>query len=168
MADLTTLHDSIARTLWLSAYADAIEEARERVRQSDDDASHGLADALESLPSASGGEDWDDAVPPGFPPVCGELADKIMATMAERLPAAPLGSRWVAVHTAADRWMAETGRDEEHLGHCIALQALGHGVGIHDDAPHGVRFDALGAAIPHVECYAEVTDNGTVAITYAS
>lgn len=141
-----TIRDAIARSLWLSAYADAIDNA--------------IGNGEESARDfrAGPGEDWNNVVPIGFPKEARDKADAILATMRGKLADnfAPCVSTW----------RNETGRDDDRLGHCIALQSLGHGVGIGDDLPaaetidamHRMYLRALDAAIPHVDFCAFYSD----------
>lgn len=101
------IRESIARTLFLMAYADAAEEPGRR------------------LPRARSGEDWND-VAPRTPASAFACADKLLARIAEKRPS-------IAVDCA--RWCASTGLDENRFGHCVAMMALGAGVGLFDDLP---------------------------------
>lgn len=105
--------EHIARTLWISAYADGIE-------------SGAIID--EWVDSGFSGE-WNDAAP-DTPP---EALRKAMAL------AATIGA--YALERMEVDWIDATGLDSERFGHCLALQALGHGVGLIDDVPLSSGYD---------------------------
>lgn len=110
--------EPMARTLWLCAYADAVEN-----------------NEIEG-PSPGYGEDWDDYAP-STPDEAWTKAGEILA-----LFNAP---------TIADRWMEDTGQDVDRSGHCLAMQVLGHGVGLGDDYPSTVEQPKV--LIPSAEFY---------------
>ena len=104
------IRNPFARTLFLCAYADGVE-------------------ALQIQGEAPGaGEDWDDYAPE-TPESVGEQADEILA----RFPYGECG-----LENAAKAWVEATGQDVNRFGHCLALEILGHGVGLSDDLPAGV------------------------------
>ena len=135
-----TVRESCARSLWVSAFADALDRAR--------DDGHDVDDLR-----AGAGDDWHDVVPDGFPDSAGALADTILRRCEEKAQDfATLCALWVAV----------SGTDSERLGHVLAMVALGHGVGFDDDVrPSDVsarereELRRLRAAVPSVEFFAE-------------
>lgn len=155
-AEVSELRDAMARTLWVSIYADAADQWHEDARES---SRCGEDVFLEAGPDRAGsGEDWDDFAPtngPDFPePSYGapravvRAADSFLARLGDRLKrdadrlrtAADAVDPAVTLPTAADcleravrEWCGLTGRDAERMGHCLALQAQGHGVGLDDD-----------------------------------
>jgi len=107
------IRESVARTLWVSHYADAVED--------------GEYDG----PRAGPGEDWFDVAPDA-------PSERLANGLAMSLI---VGAHANANHTAAHylRWTEYTTGDgtPERYGHCLAMQAMGHGVGLWDDWPYG-------------------------------
>ena len=157
-AEVSELRDAMARTLWVSIYADAADQWHEDARES---SRCGEDVFLEAGPDRAGsGEDWDDFAPtngPDFPePSYGapravvRAADSFLARLGDRLkrdavaamsardatdPAVSLPTSEDCILRAVREWCGLTGRDAERMGHCLALQAQGHGVGLSDDVP---------------------------------
>lgn len=157
-AEVSELRDAPARTLWISIYADAAEQwrddARDDARRRGDD-----VDPDDGPPRAGSGEDWDDIVPvngpdfpepsyAGAPREVVRAADSFLARLGEHLkrdadrlrtaadavdPAVTLPTATDCLERAVREWCGLTGRDAERMGHCLALQAQGHGVGLSDD-----------------------------------
>ena len=109
---------SMARTLFVTAYADAVDE--------------GEIDG----PSAGGGEDWMDVAPEASP----ETAEHALK-LAERMLAEFLKLNGGTLESLCEEWCSPesqtyaNGRehDADLFGHYIAMQSLGHGVGLNDD-----------------------------------
>jgi len=102
---LEEIGEAIARTFWLCAYADGIENG-----------------AIIG-PDVGPQEDWDDVAPP----TPDDARRKARALIEEMGP--------MTVEVAAHQWMAASGLGRERFGSCLAFQALGHGVGLFDDIP---------------------------------
>lgn len=100
--------DSVVSSLWLSAYADAIERVR------------GRSPKALSLHPGQGG-DWADCAIPKAPKRYGEIAYRVLL---------PIGQQLLEGYKA---WHRLTREDSERFGHVLAMQMLGHGVGILDD-----------------------------------
>ncbi len=130
--DVDDILEGASRALFLSAYANAAEEEGS------------------DLPAAGPGEDWDD-VAPDTPEAAKDSARSLLNRVGElhwERSAEP-GQRTadnadsILQRPCAD-WIragGDGGRSwtaEEHFGHCLAMQALGYGVGLIDD----VRPDA--------------------------
>jgi hypothetical protein len=107
--------EACARTLTLCAVADAVDNG----------------EASSELDPGPGG-DWDDSVPAGFPHEALWKAQEIVADLEERN-----GS---SLDWLVSDWTEASGLDGERFGHCLALQALGHGVGLDDDVPASAGY----------------------------
>ncbi len=113
--DVNDILEGAARALFLSAYA--------------------LASVDSDLPAAGPGEDWDD-VAPDTPQTARDSAQRLLDGTAGYNIAYSrddlirrLCVEWIqAGGDGGRRWTAE-----ERFGHCLAMQALGHGVGLIDD-----------------------------------
>ncbi len=116
---LVQLTNAVARTLWLCAYADGIDN-----------------DEI-SGPAPGGGEDWDDFAPT-TPPEAEAKARALLACIGH-----------ARVRALAARWTADTSCSLDRFGHCVALQALGHGVGLQDDYPAGKHAPRI--QLPNIE-----------------
>lgn len=129
---MTTIHEiaePMARTLWLCAYADGIEN-----------------EEIEG-PAPGAQEDWDDYAPP-TPPEALTKALEVLQGIKDP----------VAI---AERWMQDTGQDVERFGHCLALQVLGHGVGLGDDYPTATKQPKVD--LPYAEFYLHDVDLSQIA-----
>lgn len=111
---MSTTIEHIARTLWLCAYADGIEETE--------------GDKITG-PRPGAGEDWDDYAP-DTPAEALHKATELAATIGGE-----------QLETMEIDWIEATGLDAERFGHCVALQSLGHGVGLSDDVPYGTDYE---------------------------
>lgn len=103
----------IADSLWLCAFADAVE--------------------WELI--------WSDDVNPGFN---GEWSDVVPAAPQEAIDAAAGLVAQIGGEKLAEmetRWRRLTGLSSERFGHCVALQSLGHGVGLSDDIPISMGYE---------------------------
>lgn len=111
MIERDEIAEAIARTLWLCAYSDAVDSG------------------TVTGPDARGGMDWDDVTPDGFPPEALKVAERIIHRV-------ELATR-EGITVTAEAWHRNTyaGVDIDRFGHCLALQAVGHGVGLEDDIP---------------------------------
>lgn len=131
---------AVARTLALSAIADAWE---------DEDGASDWA-WPEDFQGAGPGEDWDDIVPEGAPEEAVAKAREIVRDFEARngRDVVSIGEDW---DTAANMDCGYPEDDDpaqfewsdegpERFGHCLALQALGAGVGLSDDIRHGVEY----------------------------
>lgn len=110
---------SMARTLWVMAYADTVEEQEHKWS--------------EEPPSAGGGEDWMD-VAPDTPDVAFDHALMLLGHFesANRL-------NWPIVVTAAFEPESLDVNDSEALdsfGHYLVMSCLGHGVSWEDNHPN--------------------------------
>lgn len=119
---------SMARTLYVCAYADAIEEG-----------------SIEG-PRPGPGEDWFDFAPTlhDSESDAEELAEKMLAQFlrmnAPHLePAAALDELFAEWCTPESQTYATRPHDADHFGHAIAMQSLGQGVGLNDDTGQGCR-----------------------------
>jgi hypothetical protein len=125
--------EGVARTLTLCACADAIEEPSRFDFEPD-------ADDLEQFNPGSGG-DWDDSIPDGFPPEAFEKAQMIVLgfEVLNGRPAEDIGAEWDTLcdQEAEFEWSEE---GPERFGHCLAMEYLGHGVGLCDDIPAGAKW----------------------------
>lgn len=183
---LAQVRDAVARTLFLDAWASAVEggecpacgvrDAEEGERESDDVPGYveGLRDAFRrgdpcpecgrEVPRAGAGDDWADVLADlATPPEAFPLADRIVAS---------LGEGEEAQRAAVDAWdtavrdgdpLAEFEVDDstaERFGHCAALQALGHGVGLGDDVRPGVAYTR--PRVASVEFHAFDFDGGAL------
>jgi len=133
---------AVARTLTLDAVASAWEENQQLEEGSD------LATIFpEDWEGAGSGEDWDDVVREGAPLEAVDKAREIVRDFETRngRDVVDLGEEWdTAAHddgngfNAAEYEWSDDG--PERFGHCLALQSLGHGVGLDDDIPHGATY----------------------------
>ncbi len=104
---------AIARTLFLSAYADGVESGEI------------IGDR------ASGGEDWDDVAPSDVDPAATAHAADLVAEF-ERVSGRTIeqaGEEWERCGGGSTRRYSSADR----FGHCFALESMGHGVGLRDD-----------------------------------
>lgn len=109
--------DSVVSSLWLSAYADAIERVRDR------------SPKAQSMHPGPGGDWADCAIPP---------APRRYIIVAHRF-LWPIRQQLLEGYNA---WHRLTGEDSARFAHVLAMQMLGHGVGIVDD----VRTSAVSTA----------------------
>lgn len=68
------------------------------------------------------------------PPQAFAWADSVLADFERR--------NGVDLETLFLNWSEVTGREEDRFGHCLALQYLGHGVGLGDDIPTRSAYTA--------------------------
>lgn len=136
---------AVARTLTLDAIASAWEENQQLEEGSD------LATIFpESFEGAGTGEDWDDIVPEGAPAEAVAKAREIVRDFEARngRDVVSIGEDW---DTAANMDCGYPEDDDpaqfewsddgpQRFGHCLALQSLGHGIGLDDDIRHGVEY----------------------------
>jgi hypothetical protein len=140
-----TIRTAVARAAFVSAYADAIDSreclACEAMEDGADLTTWEGRIILPSLwdrdtcrncnrrfPRARSGEDWMDATAElKTPPQAWDWADAVLADFVRR--------NGVDLETLCLGWMDATGEDEDRFGHCLAMQYLGHGVGLGDDIP---------------------------------
>lgn len=130
----------IARTLFVCAYADGIE-----------------AGALDG-PRAGPGEDWNNVAPrlgevdsPEYLKAreIADLFDHAARTNLRRYLVTGVPAGITPLELAAMVYAERTGTDR--FAHCLAMKALGTGVGLEDDLPPGVRLpDWIGASVPSV------------------
>lgn len=131
---------AVARTLTLDAIATAWEDREE--------SEEGIFP--ESFEGAGPGEDWDDIVPEGAPEKAVAKAREIVRDFEARngRDVVSIGEDW---DTAANMDCGYPEDDDpaqfewsddgpQRFGHCLALQSLGHGVGLSDDIRHGVEY----------------------------
>ena len=115
----------MARTLFVSTFADACD---------DSEAFPGFdARGQEAGP----GEDWFDTVTDPTPPQAEEKAREIAADFEAR-------NDW-PLEVAGEQWASTPGQcyrmaDDEAFGFRLAMQALGHGVGLWDDVAEREGF----------------------------
>lgn len=95
---------AMGRTAFLVQYADGVED--------------GTVDG--DSPGAGG--DWDD-VAGDTPPAFEDAAEQYLAALPDSID----------VGLIAALWLDDTGLELDRFGHCLAMQALGHGVGLNDD-----------------------------------
>ena len=128
--------ESIARTLFVTAYADACEDTDEGGCQPD------------MTQAAGAGEDWFDTVTDETPGEAREtardIADDFEARNGRKLEAA--GAQWTRLEFHYNRGP----HDLESFGHYLAMTCLGHGVGLWDDYK-GDTLDGFECA--HAEFY---------------
>lgn len=126
----------VRETLWIATWADFVEEPEN--------------EHLE-LPRAGGGQDWADFTPE--PP---DEVFKLSRKYLSRVVREGRGSHLVAILRLATRELLARqelngGRLDgyllQQLGHDLALEALGHGIGVADDFKEEV-FDPV---VPHLE-----------------
>lgn len=119
--------ESIARTLFVCAMADAIENPESELYGSPQGASHG--------------QDWFDTVTDETPASADVAAEKIVADF-------ETVNGWT-VETAAIAWLALAKpyavrtHNADSFGHYLAMEYLGHGVGLWDDTPIGVSAETV-------------------------
>lgn len=150
-----TVLSSMARTLFVTAYADACDEY-----DSEDSANerrHGSGySPWTDAPRAGAGENWMDVAPDAseFDADAAiearKLAERMLAECL-RLNApgdlATLVWEWCAPES--QRYNDGRAHDAELFGHYLTMQSLGHGVGLNDDTAPGCRcwetglFDGL-------------------------
>lgn len=133
----------MARALWVTAYADAVED--------DPD--------LEEMgyPAAGPGEDWVDVAP--MTPPSAESAAFRLSEMIER--ANGVGIDDLFGEAAIADGVTVDDLDAEEFGHYLAMQALGHGVSWFDD------HATFGIEIPHFEAHVEQEDDGRLELFYS-
>lgn len=105
---LHNLAGYVAASLFLHAFADACDRARE--------------DGCDDVPHPGPGGDWADIVPSVFPQRFHGVAASAIGRVA--LPTLSAGF---------DAWRRLTDCDAERFGHVVACRLLGHGVGLFDD-----------------------------------
>lgn len=120
----TEILNSMARTLYVTAYADAIDNG-----------------AIEG-PAAGSGEDWMDVAPDAPAEIHTEahaLAEKILAEFLELNGGTleTLLTEWCTPES--QRYNRGRAHDTDLFGHYIAMQSLGHGVGLNDDTSPDCR-----------------------------
>lgn len=139
--EIETLAEYVADSLWLCAVADAVERA----------ADDGDPGARDFRPGAGG--DWKDT---DYRPVPGSFL-AVARRVLSGLPAGILSAGGTA-------WRDLSGCDSERFGHVVAMEILGHGVGLSDDIPPDngqdpERFGAvrrLSDALPCLDSSAEL------------
>lgn len=141
---------AIERTAILCAYADGCESGEcprcEAVDESADVSKEGRTvvrdlwrngDTCRNCGAvfamAGGGEDWDDMVPD-------DHSDPKAKAWAERVAVDFVKRNGVDLETMANNWTEASGEDVDRFGHCVAMEYLGHGVGLGDDVPHGTEY----------------------------
>lgn len=139
--EIETLAAHVADSLWLSTVADAVERA----------ADDGDPGARDFMPGAGG--DWKDT---DYRPVPGSFLAAAVRILSG-LPAGILANGYRA-------WRDLSRCDDERFGHVVAMEILGHGVGLSDDLPTysrdlpGTQFGdvrRLSDALPCLDCSAE-------------
>lgn len=132
MYDRETILDSMARTIFVCAYADHCDEC-DLGEDCEICGEHG---------SAGGGQDWMDVAPEGTTPDAMAIAIK----MVERFENANNIQLETAYARAAARQNAAPGKSywraptRHEFGHCLAMEAMGHGVSWSDSHPdHGYK-----------------------------
>lgn len=116
-ADVACLHDDVAASLFLHAFADACDRAREA--------------GCDDVPHPGAGGDWADIVPSTFPPRFVLAAGRALQRV---------DIRTLSYGRAA--WQRLSGCDGDRFAHVLACVLLGHGVGFSDD----VRTSAVNTA----------------------
>ena len=148
--DPQEIREAIGRTLWMSAYADEVERASEEEER-------GASQAC-----AGPGQDWDEVTPETPAKALKAGVDLAFSIARLNCPASNPGEhtdetlkRLCAEWQDAGGGSTQRYSAEDRFGHCLAMQALGHGVGCSDD----VRYDA-GYESPEFPFYCEayVTD----------
>ena len=129
--DRDTIVESIARTLYVSSYADACENEE------------AFGDLVFDRSEAAGsGEDWLETVRSATPPAALKTAQDIVSDFeaSNKRTLEDACAEWLRV--AYDK-IPLFDADEQTFGHYLAMQALGHGVGLWDevDQPEGSAFD---------------------------
>lgn len=146
--------NAVARTLTLLAIADAWEgEERDSFNFPSD------------FQGAGPGEDWDDVIPEHKPPSEALSVARLIVERTQVLNKGrsieDIGSDWDTACAADDDHGAEfewSDEGPERFGHCLAMQALGHGVSLDDDVPHGRAYER--PVTGHHEFYAWDFDVG--------
>jgi hypothetical protein len=128
--------EGAAKAFFATAYADYVEEADSTDNDLDEVARNARANCARPGP----GEDWMDylpEIPPNAYALAGELWAALHAANGE-----------AGVYSLALRAEAVDGKapDPEQFGHCLAMEAMGHGVSWFDDH---AKFKIK---IPDVEC----------------
>lgn len=129
--DVDDILDGAARALFLSAYANAVDDAEEHP----DDYPEGFADR-----GAGPGEDWDD-VAPETPPEARDSARRLLDRMGGDDNVSRLCAAWMEAG-GSDGGSAYFDSAEERFGHCLAMQAIGSGVGCEDDVRPDADYNA--------------------------
>ena len=125
--DRDEILESVARPLFVTSFADAC---------GDDEAFPNFEPGDQA---AGAGDDWFDTVTDPTPDAATAKAAEIVADFERR------NER--TVEDAADEWAQYPGHvrepDEKRFGYFLAMQSLGHGVGLWDDAlaPQEARFE---------------------------
>lgn len=177
---LAQVRDACARTLFLCAWADAVEggecpacgavdseadsESAKVVGLSDSiRAGEGCPECGRDIPNAGPGDAWEVACSDlETPAEAFEVADRILAGLGDVRQA--LDAWACAVVSTRDVLEVEVDLGAldfdaaERFGHCAALQALGHGVGLGDDVPHSVEYAR--PDVPSVDFHAWDFDGG--------
>ena len=112
--DRETVVESAARALFVSTFADICD---------DEDAP---ADFDDRDQKAGAGEDWMDCVSEPTPQPCWARAEEIVEAY-ER-------DNGVSIESAPS-----FGLDSDKFGHYLAMESMGHGVGLFEYAPKGQR-----------------------------
>ncbi len=112
--------ESMARTLYVDAYATAVERALE----------DGIPGAKDLSPGPGG--EWMDTVPRSTPRAAYKIADSL-ATEYEKLNDAHIYSLLKRAAKADDEEWPVGSEYAEEFGHYLAMMALGHGVSWFDD-----------------------------------
>lgn len=129
--------EGAARALFVSAYAAAAERAEEEGEEFEGD-------------RAGPGEDWLDCAP-DTPQAAEDSAKALLRNVASRVPGtygeslAGLCADWIQAGGTGDRF----GGPEFVFGFYLAMEALGHGVGLSDDLPPGNGYKS--PKTPHWE-----------------
>lgn len=140
--EIETLAEYVADSLWLCAVADAVDRAAE----------DGDESARDFRPGAGG--DWKDTDYRPVPPSFLAVARRVLSG----LPAGILSA-------GRNAWRDLSRCDDERFGHVVAMEILGHGVGLSDDLPTYARdlpgtqyrdVRNLSDALPCLDCSAEL------------
>ena len=140
-----TIRTAVARAVFVSTYADAIDSRECLACEAMEDGADlttwegriilprlwdgdTCRNCNRNYPRARGGEDWFDACAElRTPKECEAWADAVLADFERR--------NGVDLETLFLNWSEVTGREEDRFGSSLALQYLGHGVGLRDDVP---------------------------------
>jgi len=112
--------DSMARTLWVSTYADWWDEAPDDVQA--------------KYPGAGAGEDWMDVAPGGIPCDVEDQAWRLCG-MIEQANGMALVCLAAAAHRAENEGdgCERSWHFDNDFGHCLAMMAMGTGVSWYDN-----------------------------------
>lgn len=137
MSTRATIIDSAARTLWVNAYMEHVEGV---------DAEYPCSGEAPECPFGThdrpgAGEDWFDFAPPTGAPAKFKAVQLVQAI--ERMNATEIEVAYERAASAPGERHRKHYKDPtpEDFGHCIAMQALGHGVAWSDNHPgHGLSW----------------------------